>query len=192
MFLQQPTACAAPRQLLGKKKAGAMGPIMSSRLTASNILTLLDWYCNTHVTDGPNCVINIYFFSSASAKRMFHVCLGVSHERECFQEIAAGLSYKAVKIFPFGLRTRVEPRLRSRSIPKDWWMTENHSILTSDWSNWTGRSYLAPTSVRSASRCFPRRFFKCTQRVFFPRPHWSKTQKKSLSLAMALPYTSDY
>ena len=28
---------------------------------------------------------------------MFHVCLGVSHERECFQEIAAGLSYKGVK-----------------------------------------------------------------------------------------------
>ena len=30
------------------------------------------------------------------AKRKFHVCLGVSHEKECFQEIAAGLSYKAV------------------------------------------------------------------------------------------------
>ena len=35
---------------------------------------------------------------------MFHVCLGVTHERECFQEVAEGLSYKGVKLFLFCLK----------------------------------------------------------------------------------------
>ena len=84
MFSQQPTASAAQKQPLGRKKVGAMEPTMSSRLTASNIFDL-------------SSKIKNFFF--ARAKRMFHVCLGVSHERECFQEIAEGLSYKAVKLF---------------------------------------------------------------------------------------------
>ena len=107
------------------------------------VLTAAHCLCSTKAAsrkkegwcDGTNNVIEIdskYYFRFmlqdiisffARAKRMYHVCLGVSHERECFQEIAAGLSYKAVKLYLFGLRAQVahmfKPRLRSRSIPKD-------------------------------------------------------------------------
>ena len=85
MFLQQPTASAAQKQLLGKRRVGVMDPTISSKLTASKFFTFLK-------------ILFVPCISSARAKRMFHVCLGVSHERECFQEIAAGLSYKAVKL----------------------------------------------------------------------------------------------
>ena len=74
-----------------------MEPTISSKLTASKFFTL-EFRYNSRMMDRINVIKILYVpcISSTRAKRMFHVCLGVSHERECFQEIAAGLSYKAV------------------------------------------------------------------------------------------------
>ena len=57
MFLQQPTASAVQKHPLGKKKAGAMEPTMSSKLTASKFFTL-DFQYNSRVITSSR----LYFF----------------------------------------------------------------------------------------------------------------------------------
>ena len=96
-----------------------------------------------------------YFINFDRAKRKFHVCLGVSHEKECFQEIAAGLSYKAVGENNFErLEVIWNDRLPSKFTLNDCQTVGNRSTLTLAWSSWIGRSSLGRTWVPSVWRFF--------------------------------------
>ena len=164
-----------------------MEPTMSSRLTASKIF---DLSCNSgsvEITSSGHSLFILPVLNACSTCALEWPMSG-----NVFKKLQRVSATKGWNYFYFVSNTIFKPRLWSRSIPKDCWMTENPSTLTLDLSNWTGRSFLAQTSAQSVWRCSQRWFYKCTCRVCFPPLHWTQPQRKSLSLAMVLPYTSDY
>lgn len=129
------------------------------------------------------------------AKRKFHVCLGVSHEKECFEEIAAGLSYKAVGKKSFRqIRSDLKRQVTIKIHPQR--LSDNRKSFNFDIGlvKLDRKVFFGPDLSPICLKVFFLMKFLVTEllRGSLPLPPWSSSQEKCSSPVMASPCTGDH